>query len=161
MTVLFVDIVGSTQHAAALGDAAWRSVVDDLERAVATQLRVLGGELLFTKGDEFVAGFALPAAAVDAAFGIRADARSLGVEVRAGVHAGEVDRRGSTADGIAMHIGRRVCECAEPGQILVSSTVHGLLVGSAIPFQRAGTRELRGLDGSWELYEPLRDAAVS
>jgi len=161
MSVLFVDIVGSTQHAATLGDTAWRSVVDDFERAVATQLRVLGGELLFTRGDEFVAGFALPAAAVEAAFGIRADARALGVEVRAGVHAGEVERRGRSADGIAMHIGKRVCESAEPGQILVSSTVHGLLAGSAIPFQPAGARELKGLDGAWELYEPVRDPVIS
>jgi class 3 adenylate cyclase len=76
--------------------------------------------------------------------------------VRAGIHAGEVDRIGNQANGIAMHIGRRVCEVAEPSQVLVSSTVRDLLAGSSLTFASAGEHELKGLNGSWQLYEPIR-----
>ncbi|HET6910648.1 MAG TPA: DUF1707 domain-containing protein [Mycobacteriales bacterium] len=154
MSVLFVDIVGSTQRAAALGDTAWREVIDEYERGAGRQIRHRGGETLFTKGDEIVAGFTSPAAAVEAAGEIRAHANSLGLQVRAGVHAGEVDKRGNQANGIAMHIGRRVCETAAPDQVLVSSTVRDLLSGSEIHFSSAGDHELKGLDGSWHLFEP-------
>ena len=154
MSVLFVDIVGSTERAAALGDAAWHAVVSRYERGVQSALERCAGETLFTKGDEVVAGFSLPAAAVECALRIRDEARAAGIEVRAGVHAGEVDRVGSQANGIAMHIGRRVCESAAPGQVLVSSTVHDLLAGSGIAFVEAGDHELKGLPGSWRLFEP-------
>jgi class 3 adenylate cyclase len=154
MSVLFVDIVSSTEQAAALGDAAWHAVVSRYERGVQAALRQFAGDTLFTKGDEVVAGFALPASAVECALRIRDEARAAGLEVRAGVHAGEVDRVGSQANGIAMHIGRRVCESAAPGQVLVSSTVHDLLAGSGIAFMGAGDHELKGLSGSWRLYEP-------
>ena len=154
MSVLFVDIVGSTERAAALGDAAWHAVVARYERGVRAALQRYGGDTLFTKGDEVVAGFALPASAVECALLIRDEARAAGLEVRAGVHAGEVDRVGSQANGIAMHIGRRVCESAAPGQVLVSSTVHDLLAGSGLAFIGAGDHELKGLSGSWRLYEP-------
>ena len=154
MSVLFVDIVSSTERAAALGDAAWHAVVSRYERGVQAALRQYAGDTLFTKGDEVVAGFALPAAAVECGLRIRDEARAAGLEIRAGVHAGEVDRVGSQANGIAMHIGRRVCEEAQPGQVLVSSTVHDLLAGSGIAFVEAGERELKGLPGSWRLFEP-------
>lgn len=154
MSVLFTDIVGSTERAASLGDAAWQRVLDDYLHSVEDELRRCHGETLFTKGDEIVAGFASPAAAVGCAAAIRDHAHSLGLEVRVGVHAGEVDRRGNTANGIAMHIGQRVCASAMPGQILVSSTVHDLLVGSSIGFTEAGEHALKGLDGTWRLYEP-------
>ena len=156
MSVLFVDIVGSTRRAAALGDAAWHALLADYERQVAAALERHGGDTLFTKGDEVVAGFALPAAAVECALDIRDRAKGLGLEVRAGVHAGEVDRVGNQANGIATHIGRRVCEQAGPSQVLVSSTVHDLLAGSALAFESAGDRELKGLSGNWRLYEPRR-----
>jgi class 3 adenylate cyclase len=154
MSVLFVDIVGSTQRAAALGDTAWREVVDEYEQGAGRQIRHRGGETLFTRGDEIVAGFTSPAGAVEAAQAIRTHANSLGLQVRAGVHAGEVDKRGNQANGIAMHIGRRVCETAEPDQVLVSSTVRDLLSGSEIHFSSAGDHELKGLDGTWHLFEP-------
>ena len=154
MSVLFVDIVSSTERAAALGDAAWHAVVARYERGVQAALQQFHGDTLFTKGDEVVAGFPLPAAAVECGLRIRDEARAAGLEVRAGVHAGEVDRVGSQANGIAMHIGRRVCEAAAPGQVLVSSTVHDLLAGSGIPFVEAGEHELKGLQGSWRLFEP-------
>jgi class 3 adenylate cyclase len=101
-------------------------------------------------------GFALPAAAVECALDIRDRAAGLGLEVRAGVHAGEVDRVGNQANGIAMHIGRRVCEAAAPSQVLVSSTVHDLLAGSSMHFTEAGDHELKGLTGTWRLYQPDR-----
>ena len=155
MSVLFVDVVGSTQHAAALGDDAWHAVFGDYEQAATESVRLCDGEVLFTKGDEIVAGFALPAAAVACAQEIRARAHALGLEVRVGVHAGEVDRMDRQVNGIAMHIGRRVCESAAPGQVLVSSTVHDLLTGSSVAFSPAGAHELKGLTGSWQLYEPV------
>jgi len=154
MSVLYVDIVGSTGHALSLGDAAWNAVVADYERRVDAALEASRGEKLFTKGDEVVVGFFLPASAVECGLRIRDAARDLGLEVRAGVHAGEVDRVGNQANGIAMHIGRRVCEVATPGQVLVSSTVHDLLAGSSLSFTPAGEHELKGLSGSWRLYEP-------
>src|SRR5207302_10722659 len=121
-----------------MGDAAWNAVLADYERRVDTALDTLRGEKLFTKGDEVVAGFFLPASAVECGLRIRDAARDLGLEVRAGVHAGEVDRIGNQANGIAMHIGRRVCEVATPGQAPVSTTVHDLLAGSSLPFTPAG-----------------------
>jgi class 3 adenylate cyclase len=154
MSVLFVDIVGSTRRAAALGDAAWHALLADYERDVVAAVERHGGDTLFTKGDEVVVGFALPAAAVECALDIRDRAAGLGLEVRAGVHAGEVDRVGNQANGIAMHIGRRVCEVAAPSQVLVSSTVHDLLAGSGLAFEAAGERELKGLSGTWRLFEP-------
>jgi class 3 adenylate cyclase len=156
MTVLYVDIVGSTAHAVAMGDAAWNAVLADYERRVVAALEELRGEKLFTKGDEVVAGFFLPASAVECGLRIRDAASGLGLEVRAGAHAGEVDRIGNQASGIAMHIGRRVCEVAEPGQLLVSSTVRDLLAGSSLSFTAAGEHQLKGLNGAWQLYEPVR-----
>lgn len=155
MSVLFVDIVGSTERASALGDAGWRRVVEDYDQGVRREIKRHNGETLFTKGDEIVAGFATPAAAVETGLAIRAHANSLGLQVRAGVHAGEVDKLGNQANGIAMHIGRRVCEAAQPDQVLVSSTVRDLLSGSELRFVPAGERELKGLDGTWRLFEPV------
>lgn len=154
MSVLYVDIVGSTGHALSLGDAAWNAVLADYERRVDAALEAFRGEKLFTKGDEVVAGFFLPASAVECGLRVRDTARDLGLEVRAGVHAGEVDRVGNQANGIAMHIGRRVCEVATPGHVLVSSTVRDLLAGSSLSFIPAGEHELKGLGGTWALYEP-------
>ena len=156
ITVLYVDIVGSTAHALSMGDAAWNAVLADYERRVDAALTELRGEKLFTKGDEVVAGFFLPASAVDCALRISEIARDLGLAVRAGIHAGEVDRIGNQANGIAMHIGRRVCEVAQPNQVLVSSTVRDLLAGSSYSFAAAGERELKGLNGAWQLFEPVR-----
>jgi len=156
MSVLYVDIVGSTAHAVAMGDAAWHAVLADYERRVDAALTELRGEKLFTKGDEVVAGFFLPASAVECGLRICDAARGLGLEVRAGIHAGEVDRIGNQANGIAMHIGRRVCEVAQPSQVLVSSTVRDLLAGSSYSFAAVGEHELKGLEGTWQLYEPIR-----
>jgi class 3 adenylate cyclase len=107
---------------------------------------------VFTKGDEMVASFATPAAAVKTGSAIRACAQSLGLDVRAAVHAGEVDAYGQEIRGLAMHIGQRICITAQPGQLLVSSTVRDLLAGSNMTFTDAGEHELKGVPGPWRLY---------
>lgn len=154
MSVLYVDIVDSTRRAVSVGDAAWRRLAEQFEQQAAAAVDDCGGRTLFNKGDEVVATFTLPAAAVRCAEQVRDRAGALGLQVRAGVHAGEVDRIGARVEGIAMHIGRRVCEAASPDQILVSSTIRDLLVGSGRSFTPTGQHELKGLDGTWLLYEP-------
>src|SRR4051812_20468356 len=154
-TVMFVDIVGSTERAVALGDAAWRDLLDQHDDMVSKQLDRWQGHKIFTKGDEVVAEFDIPARAVHCACAIRDDARSLGLEVRAGIHAGEVDWRGADVSGIALHIGQRVSGIAEPGEVLVSSTVRELLVGSGISFADRGLKELRGVPDEWRLFAVL------
>src|SRR5207248_8677269 len=144
-TVLFVDIVESTQRAAALGDSAWRDLLDQHDDMVDKQLDRWQGRKIFTKGDEVVAEFDIPARAVHCACAIREQARSLGLDVRAGIHAGEVDRRGEDVSGIALHIGQRVSTKAAPVEVLVSSTVKELLAGSGIAFQDRGAQELKGV----------------
>jgi class 3 adenylate cyclase len=151
-SVLFIDVVESTARAAASGDAEWNRLLSDYERQVREEVTRHGGHEVFTKGDEVVAAFATPAAAVRSGQDIRTRAQQLGLEVRAGVHAGEVDQQGREMRGLAMHIGQRVCAAAEPGQILVSSTVRDLLAGSSLAFTDAGERELKGLPGPWRLF---------
>jgi class 3 adenylate cyclase len=151
-TVVFVDIVGSTERAVAMGDAAWRDLLDEHEELVGKELDRWQGRKVFTKGDEVVAAFDSPARAVHCACAIREDARSLGLEVRAGIHAGEVDRRGDDVSGIALHIGQRVSAHAGPGEVLVSSTVKELLAGSGIGFEDRGEQTLKGVPDAWRLY---------
>ena len=151
-TVLFVDIVGSTERASAMGDARWRELLDDHERLIGEDLAKWQGRTVFTKGDEVVAAFDIPARAVQCAVAIRDDARTLGLEVRAGIHAGEVDRRGDDVSGVALHIGQRVSAVAAPGEVLVSSTVKELLAGSGIAFEDRGVQSLKGVPDEWRLY---------
>lgn len=151
-TALFVDIVGSTERASALGDAAWNKVVDAYQQRVEEAVSSFGGHEVFTKGDEVVAAFPTAAGAVQSGRAIREHARKLELEVRLGVHAGEVDQQGRAMRGIAMHIGQRVCASAQPGELLVSSTVRDLLVGAGLEFRDAGEHELKGLSGAWRLY---------
>ena len=151
-TCLFVDVVGSTELAASMGDMGWSQLLrehhDRARRAVAN----CGGHVIFTKGDELVAGFDSASRAVSCARDIRADARALGLEVRAGLHAGEVSRSGDDVSGIALHIGQRVSALAAPGEILVSSTVRDMTTGSGITFESRGESELKGVPGTWVLY---------
>ncbi|HVV77623.1 MAG TPA: DUF1707 domain-containing protein [Mycobacteriales bacterium] len=151
-TVMFADIVGSTERAAAVGDAAWNTLLDSYQRTVLGDLAACGGHEVFTKGDEVVAAFPTPAGAVQCGRAIRDHARELDLEVRIGVHAGEVEQQGRAMRGLAMHIGQRVCACALPGELLVSSTVRDLLAGSGLEFREAGDYELKGLTGAWRLY---------
>jgi class 3 adenylate cyclase len=153
-TVLFTDIVGSSQRAAELGDRAWRELLDAHHAAVRRQLERFQGREVDTAGDGFLATFDGPARAVRCGAAIRQAVGELGIEIRAGLHTGEVELAGGTVTGIAVHTGARVAALAEPGEVRVSSTVRDLVAGSGIRFEDRGEHELRGV-GSWRLYSVL------
>ena len=151
-TVLFTDIVDSTRRAAELGDRNWRALLDAHDAVVRAQLGRFRGREVKTVGDGFLATFDGPARAIRCAVAIREAVRALGLEVRAGVHTGEVEIRGEDVGGIAVHIGARVSAQAGAGEVLVSSTVKDLVVGSGLNFEDRGARELKGVPGTWNLY---------
>jgi YVTN family beta-propeller protein len=151
-TVLFTDIVGSTERATELGDRAWHELLEQHNALIRRQLRRFGGHEVDTAGDGFFATFDAPAAAVACALTIVELVRQLGIEVRAGVHTGEVERVGADLRGIGVHIGSRIGAAARPGEVLVSATVHDLAAGSALAFQDRGARELKGVSGEWRLF---------
>jgi class 3 adenylate cyclase len=155
ITVLFTDIVGSTQIAGEMGDRRWRALLDGHHGTVRAQLRRFGGREVDTAGDGFLATFDRPGNAVRCAFAICQQVRTLGIEIRAGLHVGEVARRGQQVTGIAINTGARIAALAGPGEILVSGTIRELLPGSGISFEDRGTRELKGVP------EPQRIAAVT
>src|SRR5207249_1846240 len=133
-TILFTDIVDSTGAAASMGDRRWREVLDSHDELVRRQLSRFGGREVKTTGDGFLALFDAPSQAVRCAEAVVAGARPLGLSVRAGVHSGEVERRGEDVGGVGVHIGQRVAALAGPDEVLVSSTVKDLVVGSDIAF---------------------------
>lgn len=152
-TVMFSDIVDSTRRAAELGDRRWRDVLESVEQAVARELTRFRGHTVKTMGDGFLATFDGPARAIRCAAAIREAARSLfGLEVRTGLHTGEVELIRNDVGGIAVHIGARVAAIAQPGEVLVSGTVKDLVVGSGIGFEDRGERELKGVPGRWRLW---------
>jgi class 3 adenylate cyclase len=151
-TVLFTDIVGSTQKAAELGDRRWRVLVAAHHTHVRTELARFRGQELDTAGDGFFASFDGPARAIRCACAITDHVRELGIEVRAGLHTGECELMDGKLGGIAVHIGARVAAQAAPGEVLVSSTVKDLVAGSGIEFLDRGIAELMGVPGEWRLY---------
>jgi class 3 adenylate cyclase len=151
-TVLFTDIVGSTERAAGLGDRRWRRVLDSHDQAVRRLLDRFGGREVHTAGDGFLATFDGPGRAIQCACAICDAVGALGVEVRVGLHTGEIEVRGEDVAGMAVHIGARVSSVAEAGEVLVSSTVKDLVVGSAIEFADRGEHELKGVPGYWRLF---------
>jgi class 3 adenylate cyclase len=150
-TVLFTDIVGSTEQLAEVGDRRWREHLDQFRGRVRAELARCRGEEVNTRGDDFLATFDGPARAVRCAAAIRESARLLGMDVRAGVHTGEVEVQDADVAGIAVHIGARVMALAGPGQVLVTSTVRDLVVGSGIEFEDQGRHALKGIPGEWHL----------
>jgi class 3 adenylate cyclase len=150
-TVLFTDIVGSTAAATRLGDASWRAVLDDHDRFVRSELRRYGGTEVQYTGDGFLAAFDSPVRAVRCGLAIVHGAHHTGVEVRAGVHTGECQRRGDDLAGLAVHVGARVAAQAGAREVFVSRTVADLLAGSGLRFQTRGRHELKGVDGTVEL----------
>ncbi len=150
-TILFTDIVGSTERAGELGDRRWRDLVAEHHSRVRRQLERFRGLEIDTAGDGFFASFDGPARAIRAACAMRDDVRQLGIEIRAGLHTGECELMQDKIGGIAVHTGARVAAAAGPGEVLVSSTVKDLVAGSGIQFQDRGARELKGL-GTWHLY---------
>ncbi|CAN5801617.1 adenylate/guanylate cyclase domain-containing protein [soil metagenome] len=151
-TVLFTDIVGSTERAAALGDRRWTELLERHHRLVRVELERFRGREIDTAGDGFLATFDGPARAVRCAQAIAHGVRALGLEVRAGVHTGELGETAGDVRGLAVHIGARVAALAKPGEVLVSSTVKDLVAGSGLEFEERGSRELKGLPGEWRLY---------
>jgi class 3 adenylate cyclase len=151
-TVLFTDIVGSTERAAALGDRAWSIELEGHRERVRRAIMGHRGREIDNAGDGFLATFDGPARAVTCASEIIATERSHGLDVRAGLHAGEVELDASAVQGIAVHIGARVASLAAPTEILVSSTVRDLTVGSGIVYEDRGERELKGVPDRWRLF---------
>jgi len=151
-TVLFTDIVGSTERAAALGDRPWKELLDRHHQVVRAMLGRYRGVEVSTAGDGFFATFDGPARAVRCAQEIASAVRSLGIETRAGVHTGEIEYMGDNVGGMAVHIGARVGALAGPSEVLVSSTVHDLVVGSGLELKDHGVQKLKGVPGEWRLY---------
>jgi class 3 adenylate cyclase len=151
-TVLFTDIVGSTERATELGDRAWRLRLDQHDAAVRDLLARHRGREVKTTGDGFLATFDGPARGIRCAEAIRAGVGALGIEVRAGLHAGEIEIRGDDIGGIAVHIGARVGALAVAGEILVSRTVRDLVAGSGIRFVDRGSHSLKGIEDDWQIY---------
>jgi class 3 adenylate cyclase len=151
-TVMFTDIVGSTERAAQLGDSSWRSLLERHDELVKREVERHRGRYVKSTGDGVLATFDGPARAIRAASSIGEAVRRLGVEIRSGLHAGEVEVIGDDVGGLAVHIGARVMGRAGPGEVLVSSTVKDLVVGSGIDFEHRGAHELRGIPGEWSLF---------
>ena len=150
--VLFTDIVGATARAVELGDRAWRRVLQKHHEAVRSQLGRFRGKEMDTAGDGFFATFDGPARAIRCAFAIREAIRDLDLEVRAGLHSGECELVNGKAGGIAVHIGARIASLAEPGEVLVSTTVKDLVAGSGIEFKDRGEHQLKGISEAWHLF---------
>jgi class 3 adenylate cyclase len=151
-TVLFTDIVGSTEQARAIGDQRWRELLDLHDQVARRLVEVEGGRLVKGTGDGILAVFDGPGRAIRCALALRAELQGSGIEIRAGLHTGEVDLRGDDVGGIAVHIGARVMAAAGPGEVLVSRTVRDLVVGSDIALADRGTHALKGLSDPWQLY---------
>ncbi len=151
-TVLFTDIVDSTRRAAERGDREWHALLDAHDAVVRSQLDRFRGREVNTTGDGFVAMFDGPQRAIRCAMAIRDGVQALGIEVRAGLHTGECEVRGDDIGGIAVHIGARVAGLAARNDVLVSSTLRDLVIGSGLEFEERGTHQLKGVPGDWRLF---------
>jgi class 3 adenylate cyclase len=151
-TILFTDIVGSTERANAVGDRAWRDLLERHHEIVRGELQRFRGREIDTAGDGFLAAFDGPARAIRSACAIRDAVRQLGLDVRAGLHTGECEVMGDKVAGVAVHTGARVSAEARPGEVLVSSTVKDLVAGSGIEFEDRGVHRLKGVPGEWRLF---------
>ena len=154
-TIMFTDIVGSTEKASAAGDRRWTDLLEAHNAAVRRELAAYRGREINTTGDGFVAMFDGPARAVRCAFAVRDAVRPVGIEVRAGIHTGECEMRGNSITGISLHIAARVAALASPGNIVVSRTVKDLVAGSGIGFDDFGVYDLKGVPDRWQLYRVL------
>ena len=160
VTVLFTDIVGSTEIAAELGDARWRALVQRHHAVVRAELKRFGGKELDTAGDGFFARFDRPADAIRCACAISEGVRELGIEIRAGLHLGEVEVLEGKIGGIAVNVGARVMGAGRAGEVLVSSTLRDAVAGSGFEFADHGRHQLKGIEGEWRLYEVMAVAGV-
>jgi pimeloyl-ACP methyl ester carboxylesterase len=158
-TVLFTDIAGSTERAAKMGDHDWAGLIERHHAAIRREIDRFQGREVDTAGDGFLARFDGPARAVRCAIGAGEAVRDLGLEIRAGVHTGEVELAGDTIRGVAVHIGARIAGLAAPGQVLVSRTVKDLVAGSGLVFEDRGEHELKGVPDRWHLYAAASERA--
>jgi class 3 adenylate cyclase len=154
---MFTDIVGSTEAASRLGDGRWREVLHEHHTIVRNELARWRGTEVKTIGDGFLATFDGPARAVRCAASLVEEVGQLGLKLRAGLHTGECELVGDDVAGIAVHIGARVMACADAGEVLASSTVKDLVVGSGLSFEDRGLHELRGVPEQWRLYALERE----
>ena len=159
-TVMFTDLVGSTERAAKLGDRAWRDLLAQHHALVRRELGRFRGEERDTAGDGFFATFDGPARAVRAAHAMIAGLESLGLEARIGVHVGECERHDGKLSGIAVIVGARIADAAGPGEVVVSRTVRDLVAGAGLTFEDRGQRQLKGVPGIWQLYAANSDAST-
>ena len=155
LTVLFTDIVGSTERAAELGDRGWRSLLERHDELARAEIERQGGRAVKTTGDGFLATFEGPARAIECARRLNLATEPLGIELRAGLHTGECEVMGDDIGGMCVHLAARVCGLAGPGEVLVSRTVKDLVVGSGIEFAEHGVHELKGVPGEWELFSSV------
>ncbi len=155
-TVLFTDVVGATERAAEVGDAAWKDLIAAHHQIVRRELERFSGTEVDTAGDGFFATFDGPARAVHCAQAIGSRVRDLRIEIRAGVHTGEIETINGKIGGIAVHIGARIAALAGPSEVLVSSTVKDLTAGSGLVFENAGEHQLKGVPDPWRLYRVAR-----
>jgi class 3 adenylate cyclase len=151
-TVLFSDIVGSTERARQVGDQRWRELLDLHDEVVRRLLAREGGRLVKSTGDGILAVFDGPGRGIRVALGLLAELRASGIEIRAGLHTGEVELRGDDVGGIAVHIGARIMAAAGPGEVLVSRTVRDLVAGSGIELEDRGSHTLKGVGDQWQLF---------
>jgi class 3 adenylate cyclase len=151
-TILFCDIVHSTDLVSELGDRRWRDLLDSYYGMIRRQLERFAGREIKTIGDGLLATFDGPARAIRCAQAIRDGAQQLSLDVRVGLHTGEVEKMGDDIGGVAVHIAERVCASAGQGEVLASRTVVDLVAGSGIAFDDRGEHELRGIPGRWQLY---------
>jgi len=151
-TVLFTDIVDSTRRAAEMGDRDWRALLDAHDAIVRVQLTRFRGREVNTSGDGFLAMFDGPQQAIRCAMAIRDAVQALGIQLRAGLHTGECELRGDDIGGIGVHIGARVSALGGPNDVLVSSTLRDLVIGSELEFEDRGAHELKGVPGEWRVF---------
>jgi len=157
-TVLFTDIVGSTERAIQLGDRRWSELLDTHDDGVRHHLARNRGKEIKTTGDGFLACFGTPSEAIRCALDIASSAKKLGIEVRAGLHSGECEWRGDDIAGVAVHVAARISALAGPGQVLVSRTVSDLVDGSGLGFGEGGSHQLKGLPGTWDLFTAVGES---
>ena len=152
-TVLFTDIVGSTETVTQLGDVRWSALLEEHHKRIREQLGLFHGVEVQTTGDGFLATFDGPERAIRCASAIHEALRPTGVKIRAGLHTGELVRTGTDVSGIAVHLAARITALSQADQVLVSRTVRDLVVGSTLCFAEAGNHRLKGFDDAWQVYE--------
>ena len=158
-TVLFTDIVGSTEQLAQIGDGPWKRLLAQHDELTKAKIQEARGTYVDSAGDGVFARFDGPARAVRCATAIGGVMRPLGIEIRAGCHTGEVELAGDAVRGIAVHIGARIAAMAGPSEVLVSSTVKDLAAGSGLTFEDAGEHELKGVPDTWHLFRVLTEGS--